>query len=159
MKYRNFVYKMTRVRGRLDNMIKKYLIPIDILGKMSCTGRNGRHCCIRRSARYVRSCCRILRTEGVTFMVTAIGNSDGLWNLCANAAANRFCQHSRNTAMTVRDGHRPVKQDTVCGCMMLSVQRVYLLISMTERELMRIFTVRQSCIFTGTGLNHCMCSN
>jgi len=53
-------------------------------------------------------------------MVTAIGNSDGLWNLCANAAANRFCQHSRNTAMTVRDGHRPVKQDTVCGCMMLS---------------------------------------
>ena len=46
-------------------------------------------------------------------MVTAIGNSDGLWNLCANAAANRFCQHSRNTAMTVRDGHRPVKQDTV----------------------------------------------
>ena len=39
-------------------------------------------------------------------MVTAIGNSDGLWNLCANAAANRFCQHSRNTAMTVRDGHR-----------------------------------------------------
>ena len=92
-------------------------------------------------------------------MVTVIGNSDGLWNLCANAAANRFCQHSRNTAMTVRDGHRPVKQDTVCGCMMLSVQRVYLLISMTERELMRIFTVRQSCIFTGTGLNHCMCSN
>ena len=73
-------------------------------------------------------------------MVTAIGNSDGLWNLCANAAANRFCQHSRNTAMTVRDGHRPVKQDTVCGCMMLSVQRVYLLISMTERELMRIFS-------------------
>ena len=70
-----------------------------------------------------------------------------------------FCQHSRNTAMTARDGHRPVKQDTVCGCMMLSVQRVYLLISMTERELMRIFTVRQSCIFTGTGLNHCMCSN
>ena len=56
-------------------------------------------------------------------MVTAIGNSDGLWNLCANAAANRFCQHSRNTAMTVRDGHRPVKQDTVCGCMMLSVQK------------------------------------
>lgn len=33
MKYRNFVYKMTRVRGRLDNMIKKYLIPIDILEK------------------------------------------------------------------------------------------------------------------------------
>ncbi|MFR3697632.1 MAG: double zinc ribbon domain-containing protein [Coprococcus sp.] len=65
----------------------------------------------------------------------------------------------QNTAMTVRDGHRPVKQDTVCGCMMLSVQKVYLLISMTERELMRIFTVRQSCIFTGTGLNHCMCSN
>ena len=29
------------------------------------------------------------------------------------AAANRFCQHSRNTAMTVRDGHRPVKQDTI----------------------------------------------
>lgn len=24
---------MTRVRGRLDNMIKKYPIPIDILGK------------------------------------------------------------------------------------------------------------------------------
>ena len=90
-------------------------------------------------------------------MTAAIGNSDGLWNLYANAAVNRFYQRSRNIVMTVRDGHQLASQDTVYGCMMLSVQRVYLLISMTGRERMRIFTAGQSFIFTEIGLNHCMC--
>ena len=67
------------------------------------------------------------------------------------------CPVCQKLLSDTEDRRRHIHGD--CYRKLRRIQRVYLLISMTERELMRIFTVRQSCIFTGTGLNHCMCSN